>query len=130
MVADVATAVSGEIAERLQDQADLVEVIGDRVAAGVHPGLEPRRFPFQPERALGPARMGLAFGATVARMVLQCCATLLDVALNFRVDTDLPAAFAIKINLAEPSAEGGGQVAPGSCIFRVEVLADLHPATD
>jgi len=61
--------------------------------------------------------MGLAFGAKVARMALQCRATLLDVALNLRVDTDLPAAFAIKINFAEPSAEGSGQVAPGSCIF-------------
>ena len=63
-------------------------------------------------------------------MVLQCRATLLDVALNFRVDTDLPAAFAIKIDFAEPSTEGGGQVAPGSSILGVEVLADLHPATD
>ena len=92
--------------------------------------MEPSGFPFQPERALGPARMGLAFGATVARMVLQCRATLLDVALNFPVDTDLPAAFAIKIDFAEPSTEGGGQVAPGSSILRVEVLADLHPASD
>ena len=32
LLADLATAISGEIAERLQYQADLVEVIGDGVA--------------------------------------------------------------------------------------------------
>src|SRR6185503_8351912 len=118
VLADVATGVSGEIAQRLQDQADLVEVVGDRVTASLQPGLQPGSLPLQSQRPLGPPRMHVPLGAAMTGMALQGRATLLNLRKGFRIDTIPPLVLAIKINLAKASPEGRCEVATRGRILR------------
>src|SRR5512133_3824068 len=125
-LSDLAPPISGEIAERLQDQADLVEVVGDGIAARVDAGLQPRGLSLESQRSFRPPRMGLALGATVARVMLQYRPALINLLLDLRINARRPMALRIKIDLPESGPQSRGQIAPGGGIFGVEVLADLH----
>src|SRR5215203_3720855 len=123
---DLAAAVPSEIAERLQHQADLVEVVGDGVAARVHPELQPRALSLESERAFSPPRVGFAVGATLAWVVSQGHPPLINLRLDPCVDASDVAALGIKIDPADPGPERGGEITPGGGVLGIEVLADLH----
>ena len=128
-LADLAASVPREIAERLQYQADLVEVVGDGVATRVHPGLQSGAFALQPLRSFGPPQMRFAVRAAVAGMAPHGGAKSLELSLGVWIASGLTVAHWIKVNLAEPGTQRSSQIPPRGGLLRVEVLADLHPAT-
>src|SRR4030095_11927312 len=128
LFADSVTAVSGEVAERFQHQADLVEMVGDGVAAGVHSDLQPRALMFQPLCSFGPSQMSLTIRTPVTGMLLHCGAKLIKFGLRFLIDSGLTAAPVVKIELAEPGSQRRSEITTRCSVLRVEMLADLHPA--
>ena len=126
LLADLATAISGEIAERLQYQADLVEVIGDGVAREAIRAFQPGVFPLELLRPFRPAQMRLAVRAAVAGM--SRTATEDDqVVLEFR-DRPRPGGGGLDHDRFRQPGATRQRDYDGCGVLRIEMFADFDTA--
>ena len=120
--------LAGQVAERLQDQADPVERGRDGVRPRARAGLDAGVLPLEAEGPLGRAGVLLPVGAGVAGVAPLLVAQVLDPGRDLGVGRRPAQRRGAEVDLGEPGPERRGEVAPRRRLLGREVLGHPHPA--